>query len=119
MKTACGCGCVRLILACFLGISFASPIDAGLNHSNQKILLPRQGGMVWATFYPSTDPIQYRIKKTGRTFISEDLQPDGLSSTLGRFKRHRPHAWILGNTEKKPLARFYSPDLHGRAPPSR
>jgi hypothetical protein len=118
MKTACGCRFLRLILTCFLGICFASPIDAGPRPVKQEILVTHQGGVLWATISASTDPAQCRIKKTDRTSGVCELQPDGLSATSCRFNRHLTHLWFFGKTGKNPVASLYSANSHGRAPPS-
>ena len=119
MKKTCIRGFIRLILSCLLGISFASQIDAGQYlEKNDTLVLYRDTGMFLAAISASTDPVQCRIKKTGRTFGADHMQPPGLSSASGRLTRHFTLSWLFEKTEKNPVSGPNSPNLHDRAPPS-
>ena len=110
---------MKLILACFLGISLASPIDAGPYLEKQEILLEHHNAsMVLAIMFTSTDSIEYRIKRTVKTFGTDYSQSDCSSYALGRFDRPLAFSWFHGKTETNHVAGPYSPNLHGRAPPS-
>ncbi len=120
MQKACSRRLVRLVLACFLGMGFLSPIHAGPPSLNQDLLsLPDDTGMVQATISVSTDPILCGIRKTDKTFRAVHLQPDGLVSTFRRSTQHLAASRFLPLTATYSIiARLYWVNLHGRAPPS-
>ena len=121
MRIACTGRFIRLIVACFAGISFASTIDAAFLSSQfprGALVFQHGADIILAPGSASTDPAEFRINKTGRAFSAGNVQTDRPSPAAGRFDRNRVLLWLLDRTETDPITGVYFPNLHDRAPPS-
>jgi hypothetical protein len=108
-----------MILACFLGISFCSPISAARYFETDTGLEShREISAVLATISTSTNSTQGRISRSDRTFDADHSQPQGLSGTSDRFTGYLASLYISSNAETDPVSGLYFSSLHERAPPT-
>jgi hypothetical protein len=111
---------LRLILACFAGVSFASAMDTVLifpSSSQETQVFRYDANIVPAPNSAPADPAALRMKKQDRAFNSDPSKTDQSFSSAGRFERNRILLWLLDGKETGPVGRIDSPSLHDRAPP--